>query len=432
MTSSMERARAIADAVLYEGYLLYPYRASAAKNRARWQWGVLMPPSYGDEPSATHNEVLAEPDHDAVLHVRLRFLHLQTRTVYDRHGGAVPSLTVDGVEYTTWEEAAEREIDVALPFSRLVGADNRVPVEAPGGRDAVPIPGGEGARLVRTRHLLRAELLLRADPLPGPYGGFRLRLSVSNTSPWHTGGPRRDDALKHALIATHSLLSLSSGGFLSLLDPPGWAAGATRECRNEGAWPVLAGEPGRDDTVLCSPIILYDHPAVAAESPGELFDGTEIDEMLTLRTVTLTEEEKRQARATDARAAEIIDRAGHLPPDLLDRLHGAVRPFGDGPEAGRFVTDAPWWDPGADASVSPATDTVVVAGVPLSQGSRVRLRPGRHADAHDMFLAGRQAVVQAVLHDVDGNIHLAVSLGEDPLAAQGRFRYFAPDEVEPL
>jgi hypothetical protein len=99
--------------------------------------------------------------------------------------------------------------------------------------------------------------------------------------------------------------------------------------------------------------------------------------------------------------------------------------------------DVPWWDPGADRSVSPETDHVVVAGVRVASGSRVIMRPGiRRADAQDLFLAGRAATVQAVLHDVDGDVHLAVSPDQDPAAelqrSHGRFLYFAPDEVEPI
>jgi hypothetical protein len=196
--------------------------------------------------------------------------------------------------------------------------------------------------------------------------------------------------------------------------------------------------------MLASPIILPDHPEVAPESPGELYDGTEIDEILTLRTLALSDEEKDAARATDPRAAALIDRVDAMDPRTMGRLHGAIRPAR--PPAGPPgpVTPAvpdrdarvPWWNPEADASVSPGTDAVTVAGRRITRGSRVMLRPGaRRADAQDMFLAGRAAVVEAVLFDVDDTVYLAVSLADDPdadlRAAHGRFLYFAPDEVEP-
>lgn len=438
--TALDAVRAIADAVLYEGYLLYPYRASAAKNQVRWQWGVLMPPSYADsgtgERAGTGTELLAEPDAGATLHVRLRFLQLQRRSVEVPASDGfrvVAAATVDGTEYTTWEEAVEREVDVVLPFADL---GTTVPFEIAGGEEVEPL--ASHVRLVRRRDPLHGSLELSAEPLPGPFGGFRLTLRVVNLSPWQAGDATRDEALRHALIAAHTLISLSGGHFLSATDPPEWAKPATGQCRQDGAWPVLVGEAGQRDTVLCSPIILYDYPTIAEQSAGNLFDGTEIDEILTLRTMTLTDEEKRQARATDERAAELIDRVDHLPPELLDRLHGTVRYLRSVTGDPRPVTapEEPWWDPGADSSVHPETDTVVIAGVAVGRGTRVRLRPNGRADAHDMFLAGRTAVVQAVLLDVDDKRHLAVTLEDDAgaelYAAHGRYRYFGIDEVEPL
>ncbi|HEY3753430.1 MAG TPA: hypothetical protein VGL80_29925 [Pseudonocardiaceae bacterium] len=441
-TPAMDQARAVADAVLYEGYLLYPYRASSAKNKVRWQWGVLMPPAYAEQDTGEYawsrSELLAEPDDDAALHVRLRFLQLQLRTV-QVDGRPVPSATVAGTEYTSFEEAVEQEIDAVVRFDDLLGADVSVPFGVAGGEDVEAID--DTVRLIRTRLPLIGTMTLRVDPLSGPFGGHRLALRVHNTSPAEDS--TRDDALRHALIGAHTLLWLSGGTFISLLEPPEWAKVAVGECVSERAWPVLVGDDDQRDTVLCSPIILYDHPKIAEQSAGNLFDGTEIDEILTLRTMTLTDEEKRQARATDSKAAELIDRVDNLPPELLDRLHGTLRylrsvtgePEPERPSATE-PPDVPWWDPGADASMSPETDSVLINGVPVAKGSRVRLRPAKRADAHDMFVAGRIAVVQAVLLDVDDEWHLAVTieddLGADLYAAHGRYRYFGTDEVEPL
>ena len=240
---------------------------------------------------------------------------------------------------------------------------------------------------------------------------------------------RREDALPSALVAAHAIITVDGGKFLSMTDPPEWARPAVAECRNEGGWPVLA-DPA-DRVVLFSPIILYDHAELADESPGELYDGTEIDEILTLRTLALSDDEKAEARATDPRAAALLDRVESMDPQAMARLHGTIRsprPAAEPP--------VPWWDPDADASVSPDTDSVTIGGRPVARGSLVRLRPGtRRADAQDMFLAGRLAEVQAVLHDVDDTPYLAVSLADQPdediRIAHGRFLYFMPDEVEP-
>ena len=228
------------------------------------------------------------------------------------------------------------------------------------------------------------------------------------------------------------MLAVNDGAFVSLLDPPRDATDAVAGCANEGTFPVLIAS----DVMLSSPIILYDHPVVAPESPGDLYDATEIDEILALRVLTLTDDEKAEARATDPRAAAIVERCDTMPPEVWQRLHGAVRtlePAGPAPEA---VATTPWWDPGADSSVDPGTDSLTISGVEVARGSAVRLRPSRRADAHDLFLAGLTATVAGVFRDVDGNVHVAVTVDDDPatdaLAWQGRYLYFHPDEVEPL
>lgn len=460
MKGSFELARKVADAVLYEGYLLYPYRASAAKNQARWQFGVLLPRRWSEEgpeePWTTQTECLLEPEDSTTVRVLVRFLHVQSKTVevVDLEAGTfneVPALPVDGSELVPWDEAAEQEVTVEAPLARLLEGELVSPFERPGGRRVEPVHTAAGklaGRTVRRRWPVLGAVRLSAERLEGPYGLVRLRLVVENATAWYRAGADRSVALRHSLVAAHSLLGVDQGVFLSLLDPPEWAKPAAEACQNVNTWPVLIGEEGRRDAMLSSPIILYDHPTIAPESPGDLFDATEIDEILTLRTMALTEDEKREARATDERAAAIIDRVDNMPPDLLERLHGAVRYLrgveGDRPSTAPEATArestapelVPWWDPGADRTVSPETDGVVVAGVTVAKGSRVRLRPGqRRADAQDMFLAGRLATVEAVFLDVDGNRHLAVTLDEDPAADlqrwHGRYLYFSPDEVEP-
>jgi hypothetical protein len=445
---SFELARKVADAVLYEGYLLYPYRASAAKNQARWQFGVLMPRLWSehgpDEPWATQTECLLEPEEATTVRVLVRFLHVQAKTVevVDVEAGTfheADTLPVDGSELVPWDEAAELEVAVEAPLARLLEGELATPFERPGGRRVEPVHDAAGrlvGRTVRRRWPVLGSVKLSAERLEGPYGLVRLRLVLENATAWNDPGADRSVALRHSLVAAHSLIGIDQGVFLSLLDPPEWAKPAAEACQNLHTWPVLIGDEGRRDAMLSSPIILYDHPTIAPESPGDLFDATEIDEILTLRTMALTEDEKREARVTDERAAAIIDRVDNMPPELLERLHGAVRYLkeveGTEEEEPELV---PWWDPGADRTVSPETDGVVVAGVTVARGSRVRLRPGQRADAQDMFLAGRLATVEAVFLDVDGNRHLAVTLDEDPAADlqrwHGRFLYFSPDEVEP-
>jgi hypothetical protein len=461
--SWLAHARRVADAICYEGYLLYPYRASAPKNRSRFQFGVLMPPGYlGADPSERSDcqaECVLDAPADARVTVLARFLQLQRRTVTVAEPGGgwrgAASPLGGGTEYAAWDEAIERERRVSAAAAVLLRGPVRRRFRLPAGGSTEDLPAGDlpagaatkgaalapdgrvAGRLTRRTSAIDGSLTVSATPVAGPYGALRLRAAVANHTVPATAPASRDAALEHALIAVHLLIAADRGAFVSMTEPPEWAAEAVAGCVNAGTWPVLAGPPECHRLMLSAPVILYDHPEVAPESAGDLFDATEIDEILTLRTLALTDAEKREARSTDPRAAAILDRIEEMPPELLERMHGAIRFLRRAQERPRAPVAAPWWDPGADTSVSPGTDRVTVAGVPVARGSRVRMRPGaRRADAQDIFLAGREAVVEAVLHDVDGQVHLAVRPAGDDLAemqaAAGRFWYFAPDEIDPI
>ncbi|WP_050997067.1 MULTISPECIES: hypothetical protein [Frankia] len=479
--AGFDAARAVADAVLYEGYLLYPYRRSSGKNRVRWQFGVLAPPGWiAEQPSSgspgvsgsadgsfQQAECLVEATGSATVFLRLRFLQVMRRRVERRAADGrfapVDELELGDTRELSFDEARPCEFDLAVSLSDLTDRAGRlsVPLRASGGVDVEPLgPRPAAARVVRHRWPVTAAVHLSVTRAEAPFRLHRLRAVVENTVTDLGAGRPRGEALRRSLVAAHSLLGVRGGRFLSLLDPPVWAAGAARGCENLRVFPVVAG--GARDVMLCSPIILYDDPRTAPESPGDLFDATEIDEILSLRTRALTDEEKREARATDPRAAEIIDRVDGIPRAMLDRLHGAVRslrpvepptvpsapepasgpksPCGPEPPCGPESPSGPepaWWEPEADRSVHPGRDSVRVGGVTVARGSRVRLRPrARGSDAHDMFLAGRIARVEAIFLDVDGGRHAAVTLDGDETGdlhrAAGRYFYFAPDELDPL
>jgi hypothetical protein len=428
---NLDAVRRIADAVLYEGYILYPYRASAMKNRSRWQFGVVMAPGYAaadrSESSFTQTECVLEHAGRPAVEVILRFLQVQRRsTDPGAPGAAAPA----------WDEATEREVGFTVGSDDLLGQGCVTEFAVPGGEDREPPGGvapGYAGFTVRRREPLAGVVSVAATPVPGPWQAIQLRVRVENRTVADPVPRLRDEALPTALVAAHVIIAVSGGEFISMTDPPEWAKPAVAGCDNVGSWPVLADPDGGRRVVLSSPIILYDHPELAPESPGELYDGTEIDEILTLRTLALSDDEKLEARATDPRAAALIDRVESLDAQAMDRLHGTIRAMrASGP--GR--PGVPWWDPGADAAVHPDTDSVIIGGRQIARGSRVRLRPGRRrSDAQDMFLAGRIAEVQAVLLDVDDNPYLAVSLADDPdedaRISHGRFLYFMTDEVEP-
>lgn len=441
MADVLDEVAAVADAVLFEGYLLYPYRASAQKNQLRWQFGVLTPAEDPSEPTRNRTECLLEPGTATHLHVRLRFLQVETRSPRGPDGTEVGELVVDGRRHLRFEEGAPQQIDAVLAVDDLLQAPRTVPVLLPASREVEQLGAGS---VVRERSPARGRIVVSLTDLPGPYLVHRLRVDVVNDGSC-VGGAPREEVLRTSLIAAHTLLSAPGAVFLSLTDPPRWAEPAVGGCTNEHTWPVLAGPPDRADVVLSSPIILADHPLLAPESTIDLFDGLENDEILTLRTLVLTDGEKAEARATDPRAAAIIDAVDAMPPEVLERLHGAIRSLRPATGSGVPVFGAdspsrlpperlPWWDPGTDSSVDPDTDSVPVGGVPVARGSAVVLRPGRSSDAQDRFLDGLRATVQAVVHDVDGGVHVAVSVDGDPAAemqlAHGRFRYFRPDELE--
>jgi hypothetical protein len=446
---SLDDARRIADAVLYEGYLLYPYRASNPKNltRVRWQFGVLAPrlqnetdPLPGATPTVSGagetwysaTECIVDPSGATRLDVRLRFLRLQSRVVEEGAGGG----------RQTGDEGTETELDHSFSLDELCSGEQVVPFDLEATEEAA-----DG--VVRRQQALSLRLRASAETLPGPYGIARVRLVVENVTDWSQAGVTRDLVLARSAVATHLVVALTYGRFVSLVDPPEWAKAAVASCTNEHTWPVLVGS-GAQDTLLSAPLVLPDFPEVAPESPNQLFDGLENDEILSLRIQTLTDAEKAEARATDPRAAAIIDAVDNLPPEIYERLHGAIRSLEEFPE---IWTDdrgevkkstvpgaeegVPWWNPAADASVNPDTDTVPIKGVDVARGSRVVLRPGLvRSDAQDMFLIDREATVAAVLFDVDDEPYLAVVLDDDPGADimrwHGRYLYFKPWEVDPV
>ncbi len=446
--TGLARARAVADAVLYEGYLLYPYRASSEKNRARFQFGVLGPPGaaehgHGEAATMGMRCLLGDlPPAGGSVVVHVRFLQLQRRQLYDGRGEPVPQLPVGARTELSWDEATEQELVVPVG---LAGLDDgfRAALRVDGGEVREPVLLADGTRagtVVRRRWPLSGELTVRTARHGGHGEHAVLEVRVRNNH--HGAVPDKETAQRRSWIGTHLILEADGCSFVSLVDPPPEVAALAAGCTQDRCWPFLAGDPGETDLLLGSPIILYDHPELAPESGGALFDATEIDEILTLRVMTMTDAEKAEARATDPRARTIIDRCDAMSAEDLQRLHGVFRDphgapaesLGEPPTVGE--PDRPWWDPAVDGAADPAHDSVRVDGVEVRQGSLVRVHPNRRADAQDLFFADQVARVTAVVTDVDGSTHVAVVLADDPAADlhdwYGRYLYFAPDEVEPL
>jgi hypothetical protein len=301
----------IANAVLYEGYLLYPYRPSAVKNQQRFNFGVLYPRVYcelqsGADAWEMRTECLVLGTNDSKVEAKVRFL--QMVEVGASRGGDRPG----GLSH---QEGQEREVPApACSLGSILDHSYRQEFVFPGFEDA------EGRR----SQTLRGELELGA--LQVDESLFRVTLNVRNFAKLERAGElSRDRVLLLSLVSVHSILEVTDGEFASLLDPPEQLKSAAAGCKNVGAWPVLVGEEGQRNLVLAAPIILYDYPQIAPESPGDLFDGCEIDEILALRILTMTDAEKLEMRNGDDRARMILERTEMLPPEHFRKLHGALR-----------------------------------------------------------------------------------------------------------
>jgi hypothetical protein len=308
MTDDLRR---LTDAVLYEGYVLWPYRRSAAKNVKRWTFGGVFPPRHNaahpDDRAAIQAQCLVEGD-DSTVDVRVRFLHVVCRGLLDPDGNPVDALDDAGTRHLAWDEATERELAPG-------------PIEIAAGADVEPLPGG--GRVVRSWRALSGGVAVETERLRG--GLARVTVRVENTTPWDGGD--RDDALRSTFCSTHAVLRARRGAFVSLADPPDELAVEAAACVNDGVWPVLVGREGERHTLLASPIILSDHPQIAPESPGDLFDSGEIDRLLILNVLSLTPAEQDEMAASDPRTREILERCRALGPDELLPLHGAIREF---------------------------------------------------------------------------------------------------------
>lgn len=436
--AGIDNVRAVADAVLYEGYLLYPYRSTSGKNQSRWQFGVLGPPGAADaglgEDSSMSTQVVVRSIGDCCLSITVRCLQLQRRRIEQATGDgfvAVGELTVGATRWVSWDEAVECEVEIGPVELANVGTGIEFPMHFEGGSETEVLRHNDvvEGRVVRSRSSLHGSVEVSVQ---GVGESSRVAVAVHNRG---GSAATKDEAIGTSFIGAHQILTIEAGQFVSLLEPASDAVAVVVGCAQHRCFPVLAGAPGETDIVLVSPIILYDYPEVAEQSGGALFDSTEIDEILSLRIMTLTDEEKAQARATDPMAAAIIDRCDAMSPQELAQLHGVLRD--PHPRMLPELDDEiPWWSEESDTSVQPELDGISIDGVHVAKGSMVRLKPSRRADAQDLFYDGQIARVALVHGDVDGEIHVGVVLVDDPASDMhdwyGRYLYFAPDELQPI
>jgi hypothetical protein len=366
----------VAKAVLYEGYVLYPYRPSSVKNRQRWTLGSLYPESFcrsrnGSDAWKIQAECLVDGDGSTSVDVNVRFLQLVAPGPGSSHGD-------------DWREAVERQVlAIDLNVGDLVDHPRSIGFAFPGAEDA------------------NVQGSVEIDSTSTGDGLFRVGVRIANTTHFPASAlTTHAQAQTHSIASAHVIIGVQSGQFLSSIDPGDRFRDAASGCTNIGLWPVLVGEEGSRSAMLAAPIILYDYPRVAPESHGDMFDATEIDEILTLRILTLTDAEKIEMSGFDARAGALLLRTEALDEEQLLNLHAAMRPRSPSP------------------------------------GDRVILRPRGRADAFDLMLAGQAATVATIERDFEDQVYVTVLVDDDPgkdLGEQGlpghRF-FFRLDEVE--
>jgi hydrogenase maturation protease len=452
---NLAHVEAIVKAVLYEGYILYPYRPSNVKNRQRWTFGGIYPREYADRDksctSRMQTECLLRGGPDAALTVQVRFLHLVrreigelTEPVAELPAGRIPafakvaSLRIGDEIFHAWEEAVERQVAVPeLRLGRLAGSSSvQIPIAFAAESSIAPLRGEAGrvcGLLMRSCEDVRGVITIAASEIAP--GVFRVRVQIDNRTPLPPSALEPlAEAQRRMLASTHTVLGVRAGAFISLLDPPDELKDAAAACSNQGTWPVLVGVEGATDTLLSSPIILYDYPRVAPESPGDLFDATEIDEILTLRILAMTDEEKREMASLDERTRALLQRTQSLTATDMARLHGTRRDA----HLGGASPDTPSFDGQRPQTFKPELAFLHIGGRDLTVGDRVRLCPNAGGDIMDLVLKDEVAVIEAIERDFDDKVHVAVVVEADPGREFGLERmpghrfFFSPDEIRPV
>jgi hypothetical protein len=392
MSAALEE---LVETLLWEGYALYPYTPGATKNATPTPFGIVYPPAYAAGSPTTFDRIRmqgiveTEPGVDAELSLRVDFL----QSAGERHEGVARRVELSPVVLSALEaEGAGAE----FAFDGLCG---------------------------RVRMAVQ-----RFDERLA-----RVTLCVHNATAVAEGLDRAA-ALRSALLSTHVVARVAGGRFLSPVDPPEHGAAAVMACAAVNTYPVLATD--QDDALLGAAIILPDHPQLAPESRGSLFDSTEIEEALLLHVLALSDGEREAIADHDPAVRAMIERAvAATPPDIAG-LHGRVTvrdraAQGSDPSV---AMDARAYAGGGNGQAGEAE--AVVDGVTYRPGARVRLRAEGNATAQDHLLAGRTAVVERIYIDYEDAVHLGVTLDDDPgrelMRDIGRYLYFKPADVEVL
>jgi hypothetical protein len=369
--------------LLYEGYALYPYTPGATKNATPTPFGIVYPPVYAAGGPHTFERARMQ-------------LVLEPGAPDAPIGGAVAFLEPSGERH----QGVARRIELGP-----VGLDELIR------EDGMTVPCAFDAVEARAR--------LAATPLDD--GLVRIAMCVHNTTVVPEGLDRAA-ALRSSLLSTHLVARAPGSRFASPVAPGPTAAAAVATCDHVNIFPVLVTEA--DDCALGATIVLPDHPMIAPESHGDLFDATEIEEALLLHVLALSDAERAAISEQDPKVREMLARAEAAGPEEIARLRGRVT-----------VTDLPpAHRPGpADVAGEPQ---ILVDGIAYRRGAKVRLRPGFGRAPQDSVWADRLATIERIYRDYEDGVHLAVTVDDDPgqelMRDIGRYLYFKPTEVEVL
>jgi hypothetical protein len=378
----MTTVEELVETLLFEGYALYPYTPGATKNATPTPFGIAYPPVYAAGAPTTFDHLrmvaIVEAGTAATLALTVRFLE----SAGDRH------------------EAVARRVDLpATPLDALA----RAPVT-----EAFAFAAVQG------------RVTMSAQPLPG--GLVRVTMSVHNTTDAPEGLDRAG-ALRRSLLSTHLVGRATGARFVSPTAPAEHAAAAVMTCNCVNTFPVLASD--QDDVLLGAAIVLPDHPQIAPESRGSLFDSTEIEEALRLHLLALSDGERDDLAHQDPALREMLERAIAAAPQDLAGLHGRVT-----------VRDPmPATAPGAaaDGEEVRGEEHARVGDAIVRRGDHVVLRPGPGHNAQDHLLTGRTATIERIYVDYEDRVHLCVTVDDDPgqqlMRDIGRYLYFKPTEV---
>lgn len=386
MTDALE---ILLQSLLYEGYALYPYTPTATKNSTPTPFGIAYPPAYAQTLASTYDHlemrVALQAPADAVVSGEVRLL----APIGEGHRAEPHRLTLPGM---------------------MVGALAHTPV---GKTQSLDGPDGPP---------LEVRLSMSAQ-VTGKHR-YEVVLRIENDTVTSSGLDRAG-ALARSLLSTHPVLKVTGGSFISALEVP---------CGSVNTFPVLAGS--QDAAVVGAAIVLPDHPQIAPESQGGLFDSTEIEEALLLHLQVLSDEERAAIAQSDPAVREMLARADAVGSQDILALHGRVTVSDPAPtEAPRErLTTEPPREPANLVDPRAGEETAQIGSKRLRQGGKVIVHPSPGADLQARMLDGRTATLERIFTDYDGRLHLGVTIDDDPgqdlMRESGRYLYFFPQELE--